>query len=290
MSDTQPLLVIEALDNGSLYDILHNETILIDGDLAMHILQDVVHGMRFLVGCERVHGDLKSSNVLIDQYFRAKLTNFAVTDRQRAGINFGSPYWMAPELVTRRGTPCQKTDVYAFSITMFELFSREDPYAGQAPKDVLYRLSRSSGHHATDHRPGIPENCVPFCAELMKDCWETDPALRPNFDEITERIAKLELSGVNMGRNAMNRLSERSRQAHNVLFDVFPKHIAEALVAGRKVEPERKESTTIFFSDIVGFTTISSTMDPELVSDMLNRSVPSLCVCLCMRVLACASA
>jgi len=57
----------------------------------------------------------------------------------------------------------------------------------------------------------------------------------------------------------------------NILFSVFPRHIAEALVAGKKVEPENHELVTIFFSDIVGFTDISSTLDPLKVSDMLDR-------------------
>jgi hypothetical protein len=57
----------------------------------------------------------------------------------------------------------------------------------------------------------------------------------------------------------------------NILFSVFPRHIAEALVAGQKIEPENHELVTIFFSDIVGFTDISSTLDALKISDMLDR-------------------
>jgi Adenylate and Guanylate cyclase catalytic domain len=60
-------------------------------------------------------------------------------------------------------------------------------------------------------------------------------------------------------------------RTENLLFDVFPKHVAEALRSGRKVEPENHECVTIFFSDIVGFTNISSELDPMKVSDMLDR-------------------
>merc|ERR1712048_65723 len=56
-----------------------------------------------------------------------------------------------------------------------------------------------------------------------------------------------------------------------LLYDVFPKHVAEALREGRKVEPEAKEPVTIFFSDIVGFTDISSTLEPQKVSRMLDE-------------------
>lgn len=56
-----------------------------------------------------------------------------------------------------------------------------------------------------------------------------------------------------------------------LLEEVFPPHIAQALREGRRVEPEEKECVTIFFSDIVGFTNISSSIPPLKVSDMLDR-------------------
>mmetsp|Transcript_18241 Transcript_18241/g.27837 ORF Transcript_18241/g.27837 Transcript_18241/m.27837 type:complete len:382 (-) Transcript_18241:219-1364(-) len=56
-----------------------------------------------------------------------------------------------------------------------------------------------------------------------------------------------------------------------LLFELFPRHVAEALRDGRKVEPESREVVTIFFSDIVGFTTLSASMSAMKVSDMLDR-------------------
>ena len=91
----------------------------------------------------------------------------------------------------------------------------------------------------------------------------------------------------------------------DMLYEVFPRHIADALKAGRKVEPETHEIVvcydeqlsaklwcllfavhcasplsnvqpfiilqTVFFSDIVGFTDISRQMTPTKVCDMLGR-------------------
>jgi Adenylate and Guanylate cyclase catalytic domain len=62
----------------------------------------------------------------------------------------------------------------------------------------------------------------------------------------------------------------------SLLYSVFPKHVADALRNGQKVAPENHELVTIFFSDIVGFTDISSKLDPLKISDMLDRLYHSL--------------
>jgi serine/threonine protein kinase len=56
-----------------------------------------------------------------------------------------------------------------------------------------------------------------------------------------------------------------------LLHKVFPAHVAEALKEGKKVQPEEYPCVTIFFSDIVNFTTIASSMEPALVMSMLDR-------------------
>jgi len=62
-----------------------------------------------------------------------------------------------------------------------------------------------------------------------------------------------------------------SSSVRNLLHDVFPKRIAEKLIAGQKIQPEHYEEVTIFFSDIVGFTDISAELSGVEVSDMLDR-------------------
>ena len=43
-----PMLVMEYMDHGSLHDLLHNETLVLDGDLVLPILRDIAQGLRFL--------------------------------------------------------------------------------------------------------------------------------------------------------------------------------------------------------------------------------------------------
>merc|ERR1719401_282836 len=58
---------------------------------------------------------------------------------------------------------------------------------------------------------------------------------------------------------------------HALLYELLPKHVADVLRSGDKFEPESKDLVTIFFSDIVGFTDISSELTPLKISDMLDR-------------------
>lgn len=55
------------------------------------------------------------------------------------------------------------------------------------------------------------------------------------------------------------------------LIEAFPRHIALAMLKGDKIRPVSKPMVSLFFSDIVGFTSFSSTMPPFKVSDLLDR-------------------
>lgn len=65
-------LVMEYMEHGSLYDLLHNETMAIDGELILPVLRDVSQGVRFLHSADPqcLHGDLKTANILVDHRFR----------------------------------------------------------------------------------------------------------------------------------------------------------------------------------------------------------------------------
>ena len=63
----------------------------------------------------------------------------------------------------------------------------------------------------------------------------------------------------------------KERPTGDMLYDLFPKHIADALKSGQKIEPETHNEVTIVFSDIVHFTDISRKLSPLKVSQMLDR-------------------
>lgn len=256
------------MDHGSLYDVLHNETMEFDGEHILPILRDITNGLRFLHAAaqEVIHGDLKAQNILVDARFRAKVADFGLSQKKQLGAT-GSPYWMAPELLRGRSSNTTQSDVYSFGIILYEMYSRQDPYEGENFFDVLEEIIDPR----IKRRPRIPRACPLTIKTAMRSCWEDMPSKRPSFKDLDIQLKALDIANV---EPAVRRRSIQSKGIDletKLLHEVFPPHIAQALKEGRKVEPESRKCVTIFFSDIVGFTDISSRLGPMKVSAMLDR-------------------
>jgi class 3 adenylate cyclase len=65
--------------------------------------------------------------------------------------------------------------------------------------------------------------------------------------------------------------SKRAMHASFAVMEAFPRPIATAMLEGRQAAPISRTVVTLLYSDICGFTTITSTMDPARVSAWLNR-------------------
>jgi serine/threonine protein kinase len=267
----EPMLVMELMEHGSLYDVLHNETMVIEGEFVLPILRDIAQGLRFLHSAvpQVIHGDLKAQNILVDSKFRAKVADFGLSQKKQVGAA-GTPLWMAPELLRGESDNTAASDVYSFGIILYEVYSRKDPYQGEDHRRVLEEICDPS----TNKRPPIPSSMPPAIVSLMSDCLVEDPGSRPTFEELDNRLRRLDVANIEPGKmkfSIQNKQMTDAERNISLLLEVFPKHIAEALRDGRKVEPEHHDCVTIFFSDIVGFTTIAGSVSVLKVADMLDR-------------------
>lgn len=101
------------------------------------LLQDIASGLRYLHSSTPaiLHLDVKPSNLLIDDNFRAKVADFGLSNSKD---RVGSPFWMAPEVV-RGETPTAAADVYGFAVVMYEIFAGKQPYEGRLDfRRILY--------------------------------------------------------------------------------------------------------------------------------------------------------
>jgi len=63
---------------------------------------------------------------------------------------------------------------------------------------------------------------------LMDDCADDDPDNRPSFEEIDLRLKRIDAETVITGES-------KNKNSQVSLFDIFPRHIAEALRDGKEV-------------------------------------------------------
>jgi len=154
---------------------------------------DIARGMNYLHCSDPIiiHRDLKSHNLLVDEHFKVKVCDFGLStmvkrhlDRFTAMTPVGTPCWTAPE-VLRNELYSERADVFSFGVVLWELVTREDPYQGMPTFQIVIAV----GQHKM--RPLIPPNAPSALSQLMADCWNEDPNLRPPFSEIVSRLEKM---------------------------------------------------------------------------------------------------
>nr|WIL05220.1 serine/threonine kinase [Pithovirus mammoth] len=189
-------IVMEYMTLGSLFDLLHNELIPeIPFALKVKMAYQASKGMHFLHSSGIVHRDMKSLNLLLDNKWNVKVSDFGLTkfrdELQRADVGtHGSVHWVAPEVLNETpGVDLILADVYSFGIILWELLTREQPYFGMSPVAVAVAVLRDG------IRPRFEEEekklCKPEYAELITNCWHSDPTIRPTFLEIMTRLSQM---------------------------------------------------------------------------------------------------
>jgi len=91
--------------------------------------------------------------------------------------------WCSTEIVEKR-VFSTKSDVWAFGVTMWEIFSRGlEPYTGMTNLEVLKKIK--DGGSLSEFKPdSTPESTF----DLMKKMWHVEPSSRPTFQEIGEEL------------------------------------------------------------------------------------------------------
>lgn len=125
---------------------------------------------------------------------------------------------------------------------------------------------------------------------LMQQCWQFDPVRRPSspvlgaaFKKITHGVTSKKLlenltSRMEQYTNNLESLIdaklatllEEKQKTEELVYQFVPKSIASLLKQNQSVEPEAFECVTVFYSDIVGFTSLSSESSPMEVIDFLS--------------------
>ncbi|XP_066464942.1 atrial natriuretic peptide receptor 1 [Eleutherodactylus coqui] len=294
-------ILTEYCPRGSLQDVLENESITLDWMFRYSLINDIVKGMLYLHNSVIVsHGNLKSSNCVVDSRFVLKITDYGLAtfrsaiDSEDTHAYFAKKLWTAPELL-RMESPnpqgSQKGDIYSFGIILQEIALRNGVFymdsGDYSPKEIIERVrSREKPYF----RPSTNLYChIQELGILMQRCWAEDPLDRPEFNQIKVLLRKFNReSSVNILDNLLSRMEqyannleelvedrtqaylEEKRKAEALLYQILPHSVAEQLKRGETVQAEAFDSVTIYFSDIVGFTALSAESTPMQVVTLLN--------------------
>ncbi|KAI3703569.1 hypothetical protein L1987_73742 [Smallanthus sonchifolius] len=139
-SPTSKLLIYDYLSGGSLDEALHEKAELLDWDARLNIIMGAAKGLAYLhhdCSPRIIHRDIKSSNILLDGNFEARVSDFGLAklledeESHITTIVAGTFGYLAPEYM-QSGRATEKTDIYSFGVLVLEVIS------GKRPTDASY--------------------------------------------------------------------------------------------------------------------------------------------------------
>ncbi|XP_070537043.1 atrial natriuretic peptide receptor 1-like [Ptychodera flava] len=253
-------IITEYCQKGSLQDILENDAIKLDWMFRYSLMLDVCKGLEYLQNSFlKCHGNLKSSNCVVDSRFVLKLTDFGLYDiRSKAPsmVENGGPgmysdfeedehavymraLWSSPELlrgeIPQSGTP--KSDIYAFGIVMQEIALRCGTFhqsdMSLSPQDIVDKVKEGED---PPFRPAVGDGECPREADvLMARCWAEDPTDRPDISSIKSIVRKLN-PATKKGDNILDNLLARMEQYANNLEGLVEERTLQYLEEKKRAE------------------------------------------------------
>ncbi|KAK4762314.1 hypothetical protein SAY86_008082 [Trapa natans] len=237
-ADNRRLLVYDFVANNSLYFHLHGEgRRVLDWEKRFRIAAGAARGLAYLhEDCHPriIHRDIKSSNILLDSNFEARVSDFGLAKlaldanthvTTRVMGTFG---YMAPEYASS-GKLTEKSDIYSFGVVLLELITGRKPVDASQPlgDESLVAWARPLLSHALDKEdfqgladPGLENNFVKSemfrMIEAAAACVRHSAAKRPRMGQVVRAFDSLDASdltnGMRFGESEVFNSAEQSAE------------------------------------------------------------------------------
>ncbi|KAG0232033.1 hypothetical protein BGW41_001976 [Actinomortierella wolfii] len=202
-------VLMDYVEGGSLERAILTRGRLTNWKDKARIAQEIVRGLDYLHTQDILHRDLKSANVLLTKNMEVKLCDFGLAtmvqmtidsfsmkaDRGGGGGGRGALMdggigsgikrtirWMAPELLEDKPAFSTKSDMYALGMIMWEMAANKTPPFREIRDQyaVIERVREGT-------REVLPDDTPHDYRHWLEQCWDQDPAERPEAREMVTR-------------------------------------------------------------------------------------------------------
>ncbi|KAL8470882.1 hypothetical protein ACS0TY_033453 [Phlomoides rotata] len=225
-----PLLVYEFIPNGTLFQHIHdpNEELPLTWEMRLRIAREVAGALAYLHSASSApiyHRDIKSTNILLDDKYRAKIADFGTSrsvsiDQTHLTTRVvGTFGYLDPEYF-RSSQFTEKSDVYSFGVVMVELLTGEKAISSIRPESgrslathYLHSMEENQLFEILDARvleEGKREE-IAAIGELARRCLNLDGKRRPTMKEVA-----MELEGIQMLKEGLTFLQNQGKSRVSV--------------------------------------------------------------------------
>ncbi|XP_071698441.1 G-type lectin S-receptor-like serine/threonine-protein kinase SD2-5 [Rutidosis leptorrhynchoides] len=198
------LLVYEYMGNGSLDRWLFGDVSL-DWDTRYDIAIGTAKGLAYLheeCDVKIIHCDIKPENVLLDDHFLAKVSDFGLAKlmtREQSHVFTtlrGTRGYLAPEWITNYAIS-EKSDVYSYGMVLLEIISGRKNYNSSEtlnfPAYAFKMMGEGKVKELLDEKMKVDENDerVVIATHVALWCIQDDMNLRPSMPKVVRMLEGL---------------------------------------------------------------------------------------------------
>jgi hypothetical protein len=200
------LLFYDYMENGSLWDLLHGpgKKVKLDWETRLKIAVGAAQGLAYLHhDCTPriIHRDIKSSNILLDGNFEARLSDFGIAKSIPATKTYASTYvlgtigYIDPEYA-RTSRLNEKSDIYSFGIVLLELLTGKKAVDNEANlhQMILSKADDNTVMEAVDAEVSVTcmdSGHIKKTFQLALLCTKRNPLERPTMQEVSRVLLSL---------------------------------------------------------------------------------------------------